>query len=266
MRRLLLLLALVPGLAWAQSRPTFANNGNTAVTAGTGTCTPATTTLGTVGPNDIIFLVATGEGDGVGGTLALTTANNFAAVGTAISVDPDADALEENPELDMMVWWVRGSSWTAAPVVTDSGDHTSCALHRFSGAYETGNPWAVYATGNDSAANDTSGVVPSPGTTGSAENFLIVLIQGTSNNATGTTNCASWTNSNLANITEVFDSSNTSGLGSGHCVATGEYSLNGDPGSTTVTLGATTYKAAWAIALKPGTDPVGSGGMMGFWP
>jgi hypothetical protein len=256
--RLLTILLLVPTAALAQSRPTFAANGNTTVTAATTTCTPSTTNLGGVGATDIILLVATSENEAI----SLSTANNFVEVTNS---PQSAGTAATDPGHRLAVYWVRGSSWTSAPVVADSGNHTTCALHRFSGAYETGDPWAVTAGGNDSAANDTSGTIPS-GSTGSAENFLIVLIQGSSYNATDTAQCSGWTNSNLANITEQFDSTNTSGLGGGHCMATGEYSSNGDYGSTTVTLAQTTYKGAMSIALKPGTDPAGSGGMMGFWP
>lgn len=241
---------------------TFVANGASTVTAGTGTCTPTMPSSCT--DNDIIIMVACGEGDGVGGDLALTTANGFTAGPSNPQEGDDADALEENPEIDCAWWWKRTSGGTcgSAPVVTDSGDHTTCATHQFRGAYVTGDPWDVEAGGNDSNANDTSGVIP--GDTTTATDTLVVLIQGTSNNANATTNCGAVTNADLTNITERFDSSNTSGLGGGHCIITGGKATASSYANSTLTMGATTYKAAFSIALKP--EPVtDQQSMMGFW-
>jgi len=235
---------LLAAPSWAAVQ--FAANGASTVTSGTGTCTPATTTLGTVGATDIVLLVVTGEHDR--NNHALTTANGFVQIGATIK-GGDGDATEENPEIGFSVWWVRGSSWTAAPVVTDTGDHTSCALHRFTGAVTSGDPWDVNASGNDSNANDTSANIP--GATTTVANTYVVLVQGTSNNATATTNCGAVTNANLVDITERFDSTNTSGLGGGHCIVTGTKHAIGAYATSTLTMSATTYKGAFSIALKP---------------
>jgi hypothetical protein len=112
----------------------------------------------------------------------------------------------------------------------------------------SGNPWDDTPTsGNDSNANDTTAVIP--GYTSTTNGQLIVLIQGTSNNATATTNCGAVTNADLASLTERFDSSNTLGLGSGHCIITGEKATAGSIASSTLTMSATTFKAAFAIGL-----------------
>jgi hypothetical protein len=259
---LLLLLLLLAPSAWA-AMPTFA--AGTTLTASTGTCTPATTTLGTINANDILIVVACGEGDGVGGDIALTTANGFAAVtGVNPQEGDDADALEENPEIDCAVFWKRAVGGDSMPVVTDSGDHTTCAVHRFAGVKTTGDPWNVAAGGNDSNANDTSAVVP--GATTTAVDCLVVLVQGTSNNATVTTNCGAVTNADLATITEQFDSSNTSGLGGGHCIITGEKASASSYAASTLTMSATTYKAAFSIALEGAVAAATTGpGWWGQW-
>jgi hypothetical protein len=261
MKRLLLpLLALLCGqraqadIAIAVGSPAgvdFAANGATTVTAGTGTCTPSTTTLGTVAANDIVLLVVTGEHDR--NAHALTTANGFVQIGSTV-FGGDGDATEENPEIGLSVWWRRGPG--SAPVVTDTGDHTSCALHRFTGAITSGDPWDVQASGNDSNANDTSASIP--GATTTVADTLVVLVQGTSNNATATTNCGAYTNADLASITEQFDSTSTSGLGGGHCIVTGTRASIGSYAASTATLSATTYKGGFSIALKPATtgDPL----------
>ena len=250
--RISLALAALLAVAPCWGDVTFVANGASTVTAGTGTCTP--TMPGTILANDTLILVACGEGDDVGGTLALTTANGFALVTgptNPLSVDNNNGA-EADPEIDCAVWWKKAAGADSAPVVTDSGDHTTCAVHQFRGAKQSGNPWNVAASGNDGAANDTSAVIP--GATTTVVNTLVVLIQGTSNNGTSTTNCGSVTNADLASITEQFDSSNTSGLGSGHCLITGTKATAGAYAVSTLTLGATTFKAAFSIALEP--EPV----------
>ena len=248
MRRLSL-CSLVVGLlalgapSWAAVA--FAANGNSSVDANVNNCTPSTTTLGTVGATDIVILVAVGEHDR--NAHALTTANGFVQIGSTV-FGGDGDVTEEDPEIGISVWWVRGSSWTAAPVVTDTGDHTTCALHRFTGAETSGDPWDVTASGNDSNANDTSANIP--GATTTVADTLVVLIQGTSRNGT-TTNCSAATNADLGSITERFDNSSTSGLGGGHCIITGTKASIGTYATSTLTTATSTYKGAFSIALKP---------------
>lgn len=251
------MISLVAALALAQV--TFVANGAAAVVGATGTCTP--TMPATILANDILLAVACGEGPDEGVSITLNTANGFAQIGTTQS-GSNGGGTEANPDLDCAVFWKRAVGADAAPIFADSGDHTTCAVHQFRGAAVTGDPWDVFAEGNDGAANDTTGLVP--GATTTEADTLVVLIQGTSNNATSTANCSAWTNANLGALTERFDSTNTIGLGGGHCMATGTYAGPGAYGDTTVTLGATTYKAAWSIALKP--EPVtDQQSMMGFF-
>jgi hypothetical protein len=248
MRRLLALaLVLLAAQAWA-APPTFVANGAAAVTASTTTCTP--TMPGSISADDILLLVACGEGDGSGGALTLTTANGFAAVSgiTNPQSGDDGDATEETGECDCAVWWKRAVGGDSAPVVTDSDNHTTCAVHQFRGTKTTGNPWNV-ANSNNEATSDTSASITGASTT--VADTLVVLVQGTSNNATATTNCGAVTNANLGSITERFDSSNTSGLGGGHCIITGTWASTGDYGASTLTMGAATMKAAFSIALEP---------------
>jgi hypothetical protein len=195
--------------------------------------------------------------------LDLSTANGFVQIPGSPVNDSDGDLTEETTEVDAAVFWVRGSSWTAAPVVVDSGDHTTCALHRFTGAITTGNPWDVIGSGGE-GASDTSASIPGAITT--VTNTLVVLVLGHSNNATSTTNCSTWTNANLGSLTEQFDSTNTSGLGGGHCMATGTRAATGDYGATTATLSVASFKAMFSIALKPEPPPACTEqGMMGWW-
>lgn len=244
MKRLLLALSLIASSASADM-PTFIANGGTNVDASATTCTP--TMPGTILADDILLAVGCGEGNDDGLGIPLTTANGFAAV-TVAENGSDGDSTEESPELNCRVYWKRAVGSDSAPVFTDSGDHTTCAVHQFRGVKTSGDPWNVIASGNDANENDTSAVVP--GATTTANNVLVVLVQGTSNNANSNTNCGDVTNADLANITERFDGSNTNGLGSGHCIITGEKASAGSYTDSTLTMASTTYKAAFSIALE----------------
>lgn len=244
MRRwLLLLVALLParalGVAWGA-------NGATTVTAGTGTCTPSATSLGTIGPNDIILAVGQSENQ----TISLSTANGF----TELTSSPQASGTAAtSPATRLAVYWIRGKDWTAAPVFADSGDHTACSLHRISDADWNSTAGAACTTGGVDTASNTS--VTIPGCTTGVANTFVVLIASNSNNATSTATCGSWTNANLATLTERFDSTNTSGLGGGHCLASGTYSGTGSFGNTTMTITAASWEGDISIAFKAQTTP-----------
>ena len=250
MRRVLVALAALAALLMplgARAAVTYASAGAAAVTpATTGTCTPATTNLGTVGANDIVLLVVETENQAI----SLQTANGF----TEVTNSPQsAGTAATSPASRLAVFWRRG--FTSAPVVAASSDHTTCALFRFSGAKSTGNPWNITAGGNDSAANDTTAVIP--GATTTVPGTLVVAITSLSNNATATTNCGTATNASLTGLTERFDSSDTAGLGGGFCLWTGDYAGPGTYNSTTSTLSVTSYKGALSLALEP--EPVCAG-------
>lgn len=227
--------------------PTFVANGATTVTAATGTCTP--TMPGTIEPNDIIIVVGCGEGPDDGVNMLLTTANGFAAFGGQVS-GSDGDAAEENPEINCRVWWKRavGGGGDSAPVITDSGDHTTCAAHQFRGVKTDGNPHNTFQSNNDGNSNDQTASIT--GDTTTQPNVLVVMVATTSVNVTGTVNCSAVTNADLANIAEQFDSANTSGLGGGHCIITGEKATPGTYGDGTLTMSATTFKANFGIGLE----------------
>lgn len=198
----------------------------------------------TVAANDVALLVVTSENEAI----SLTTANGFALLGSATS--KAAGTAATDPASRLVVYWKRCTGSDASPVVADSNNNTEARIFTYSGCTTTGNPWASYAEGNDSAANDTSGSIPSASVSG-VSNTLVVLICSTSYNATSTAEFSAWTNSNLTSITERGDNTNTAGLGGGFGVADGTYSGTGDYGTTTVTLAHTSYKGTMSIALKP---------------
>jgi len=233
------LLTVWPRLQVAHAAAAYRSSGT--FTVGTGSITPPYPADMAAG--DICLLAVTSENEAI----SLTTANGFAEL--ALWSPQSAGTAATNPGSRLAVFWKRTVGGDSAPVVADSGNNTEGVIHCFSGILNSGNPWDTGAGGNDSAANDTSGNIP--GSTTTVNDTLVVLLESTSNNATGTTNCSAWTNVNLANLTEWQDNSNTAGLGGGSCMATGEKTSAGAYGTTTVTMAATTYKGAISVALKP---------------
>ena len=226
--------------------PTFKAAGT--FTFGTGAITPPYPTGGNApAANDIALLIVTSENQ----PISLTTANGFVEMGA--QTNKAAGTAATDPASRLAVYWKRCTGADSAPVVADSGNNTEGQIYIFSGVRRTGNPWDVYGEGNDSAANDTTGVIPAATTT--VASTLVVLISSTSYNGTSTAQFANvgttggWANSNLISITELGDNTNTAGLGGGRGLATGIKPAPGDIGTTTVTLASTSYKGAMSIAL-----------------
>lgn len=222
----------------ATSIPTYVASGT--FTAGTGAITPPYPAAMTA--NDVCLLVAESENQ----PITLSSAQGFVEVTGSPQF---AGTAATDPANRIAVFWKRTVGGDTAPTVADSGNHTTGQIHCFRGVVGVGNPWDVTAGGNDGGANDTTGVIP--GATTTVANTLVVLIQGTSFNGNSTTQCSGWTNTDLANLTERTDNTNTAGLGGGHCMATGEKAAAGSYTSTSVTLANTTFKGALSIALKP---------------
>ncbi|MBI3094006.1 MAG: Ig-like domain-containing protein, partial [Rhodocyclales bacterium] len=205
--------------------------------------------------NDVCLLAVESENQAI----ALTTANGFVEVPTW---SPQfAGTAATNPASRLALFWKRTVGGDPAPVVGDSGDHTTGQIHCFSGVITSGDPWDTGAGGNDGGVNDTTGSIPGATTT-SAET-LVVLLTSNSRNFSNTANCSAWTNADLASLTERTDNTNTASQGGGHCLATGVKATAGPYTTTTVTLATTSYKGAISLALKPiptttlatGTDP-----------
>jgi len=203
---------------------------------------------GSMQANDVCLLVVESENE----VISLSSAQGFLEL-SAWSPQ-SAGTAATNPASRLAVYWKRTVGGDTAPTVADSGNHTTGQIHCFSGVIASGNPWDVGAGGNDGGANDTSGTIP--GATTTVDSTLVVLITSTSYNGNSTTQCSNWTNANLTNLTEQTDNTATSGLGGGHCLATGDKATAGIYATTTVTLANTSYKGAISLALKPAPPPV----------
>jgi hypothetical protein len=225
--------------------PTFKAAGT--FTAGSGAITPPYPTGGGAPAlNDIAILVVESENQAI----SLTTANGFVEMGAQANKAAGTAAVD--PASRLAVYWKRCAGSDSAPVVAAPGNHATARIYLFSGCKTSGNPWNVYAEGNDGGANDLTGVIP--GATTTVADCLIFLICTSSYNSTQTTEfgtTAFWANANLANIVERGDNTNTIGLGGGHGSATGEKEAAGAYVDTTVSLAHTSYKGAMSIALEP---------------
>lgn len=237
-----LFLVVIPTLVLATTIPTYFGSGTFTVGLGCTATFPADTAA-----NDIALLVVETENQAI----TLTTANGFAEVTNS---PQSAGTASTNPASQVAVFWKRLVGGDSSPIVNNPGgvNHQTCQLHVFRGVKTSGDPWNVTAGGNDSAANDTSAVIP--GATTTVANTLVALITTSSFNGTSTAECGAATNADLANITERTDNTNTSGLGGGHCLITGEKAAAGAYTDTTLTLANTSYKGAMSIALEPASD------------
>lgn len=244
LRRLILVAAalLAPALARG-AIPTYVGTGSGTIVGSTGTCTPQTTGV-TWQDNDLLIVVSQSENQAI----SLDTANGFVEVGTQASQAGGTGG--SSPATRLAVWYkiANGGGADSMPVLADSGDHTSCQLLVFRGI-DTSSPFDVTASGNDGGTNDTDANVPGGTTTGADR--LVVAITAPSNNANNTSNCSGETNASLANLTEIYDSTSTSGLGGGICAWTGEKASAGTVSATTATISVSTYEGSLMLALKP---------------
>jgi hypothetical protein len=218
-------------------------------TYGTGAITPPYPTGGSAPvAGDVALLAIESENQAI----SLSAAQGFVELGA--QANKAAGSAGVDPASRMAVYWKRCVGSDTAPTVAAPGDHATAQIHLYSGCKASGDPWNVYAEGNDGAANDQTGVIP--GATTTVADCLIVLLCSTSYNASSTTEFGSWTNGNLGSVTERADNCRTTGLGGGHGMATGTKAAAGAYGDTTVALAHTSYKGAMSIALQPPAGPI----------
>jgi MSHA biogenesis protein MshQ len=245
---LVTLVSVLTKVSEVQAAPAYRASGT--FTSGTGAITPPYPA--SMAANDVCLLAVESENQAI--SLTVGSENGFVEVPTW---SPQfAGTAATNPGSRLALFWKRTVGGDTPPVVADSGDHTTGQIHCFSGVITSGNPWNTGAGSNDGAANDTTGTIP--GSTTTESDTLVVLIISTSFNGTSTAQCSAWTNADLTSLTEQTDNTNTSGLGGGHCLATGIKASAGTYTTTTVTLANTSYKGAISLALKAAPPTVSS--------
>ncbi len=154
----------------------------------------------------------------------------------------------------LTAFWARASQDApTSPTTSDSGDHQLARMIAFRGVVGTGNPWDVVTTTTDNTSN-TSVSFPSVTTTVS-DTLVVMAIAGDGPDGNSTANLSSFTNANLASLTEQVDNRVNSGDGGLLGAATGTKATAGAIGATTATLANAAVKAMMTIALKPNTPP-----------
>jgi hypothetical protein len=232
------------GAVWSfttvTSIPTFVAAG--AVTSGTGTITPALPSG--IATNDILLLFLETSNQ------AISISNSNGGTWTAVTNSPQSTGTAASTTgARLTVFWSRYNGTQGAPTASDSGDHQLGRIIAVRGAVASGNPWNVTAGGVEATA-DTSGSIA--GATTTVANTLVVAAIATAlPDSSTTSNFSSWTNSNLASVTERTDNTVTAGNGGGLGITTGGKAAAGAYGNTAVTCASSSYKAMMSIAIRP---------------
>ncbi len=148
----------------------------------------------------------------------------------------------------LSLFWKRASAGEAAVNVADPGDHVLGCVLGFRGCATIGNPFDVIVGGTE-AVSDTS-LSATGGTTTKANCLIVVVMAGDASVASGA-HFSSWTNADLASISNKADGSTTLGNGGMLAVTTGTKATAGAFGATTATSDTATQKAFMTLALRP---------------
>lgn len=229
----------------ATQRPYYVTLGTFA--HGTGALTlglPSILSLGSVRENDIIVAV-------------LETNNEAISItGYTEAASSPASNAGTNPTRTTVLWKRAGAS-ESGPTTSDSGDHQTGRLFLFRNAIETDSPFDV----TNSTTGSSGTAITIPGVTTTKDNTCIIAAAASTRSAINTDNFSSWTNSDIANLIEVHDTTWTDGTGGGFGVAVGVKSSAGSIGSTSVTQATSVEWSGWIGALKFSDDaPAGGGG------
>jgi len=220
--------------------PTYVAAG--AVTYSTGAITPALPSGIAAGDILLLFLETTNQ------TISISNQNGGTWAAVTSSPQGTGTTGTYGTGTRLTAYWSRYNGTQGAPTTSDSGDHQIGGIIAIRGAVASGNPWDVTAGGVD-ATSDTSGSIP--GATTTVANTLVVTAIATSYDISSTSFFASWTNSNLAGLTERVDNATSTGNGGGIGIATGTKATAGAYGNTAVTCAGSSYKGMMSIAIKP---------------
>lgn len=230
----------VPVLTAAPSAPTYQAIGSVASGTGNVTVNWPTHQAGDIG---ILFIESTG-----GQAASLGTANGFAA----ITGSPSATGATTSGT-QLTAYWCRATSGSmSSPIITDPGDHAIGYIVTFRGCIAEGSPFDGSAVAAQKASASTS--ASAPGITTTVANALVVAAISRDNDSASAA-FSSWTNSDLASITERGDTGSTQGNGGGIGVATGVKTAAGAVGTTTATV-TSSINASLTMALIPQSTPI----------
>lgn len=150
----------------------------------------------------------------------------------------------------MAVFYRRATATEVAPVIPDTGDHTTAIIHAFRGCKTTGSPVNVSAA-TQVSTESTSAVFPTVTTTVANCTVLSIISHGLD---VGVGQFSAWTDSagTLVELTERDDASTVDGTGGGMALASSVKVSAGATGATpTVSLVNNSAKTMFSIALEP---------------
>lgn len=189
----------------------------------------------------LVLVIATAYGEGI------------SAVGWQHAPDSPAQSAAGGARVNVL--WRRATGSESA-ITTDSGDHQVARIVAFGSVINAGNPWDVTNQGYTGATT----AITIPGDTSTQPDGLAVIATAVAQDLDQEGFISGWTNTDLANIEEIFDSVKDVGSGGGIALVTGEKAAAGSIGNTTATQQAAGHYVGWFGVLIAGTDSaVGEG-------
>lgn len=144
------------------------------------------------------------------------------------------------------LFWKRAGHSETAPTVVRTGDHLMGQIVAVRDLIRVGYPFDNVAGGTA-----TTSTMSIPGFTTDTNNCLI-LDFGSCGSDTNAVRFSSWTNADLTDLDEVFDSMSDAGGGGGVGCNSGMKATAGAVGATTVTIGGTVFgNGCIKVAIKP---------------
>jgi hypothetical protein len=216
------------------------------------TVTPAFQAAGPLasGTSNVIVAWPTEQAGDVG-LMLVETANQAVAAPAgwlAVAGSPQGTGLAGNSTATRLtVFYKRAlSSSEGQAGLLDAGDHIVAQILTFRGCAATGLPWDV-ASGDTSS---TSTIVVMPSGTTTVDDTLVVQVVSNGTDTT-TAQTSTYSNSSLANLTEVSDRNDIAGNGGGFGVVTGGLAMAGPFAHTVAALQTASAQGRMSIALRP---------------
>ena len=222
--------------------------------AGTGAVTPALPSG--LADGDIYILTIEGEGEDTNADAAPTGGAWTAIDGSTGSVASATDGLADRTR-NSCYWAVYTAASPPNRVVPDAGNHTIAVITAWRGV-DTTTPIHQVAS-SSSSTNNTSVSITAASNTSVDGCMIVVTTTAGDNNATaypGTAMFSSWTNANLASITEAVDVNSNAGSDGAIGIAYGILTTAGAIGTTTATNSLSEEEANWCIALLPDSNVI----------
>jgi hypothetical protein len=225
--------------------PTYVASGAQSINAGA--ITPALPAGIAVGDVLVMFVETANQ--------ATSIANGNGATWTEIGTQVGTGTAGSTSATRLSMWWTRYDGViTTGPTTNDSGDHQLGRIAAFRGCKSTGSPIDAVATFAAEAGPSTINI---PAVVTTVDNTLVVAAVADDWDNASTTRYGSWTNANLASISERIDGGSTTQNGGGLGMATGTKASAGSTGAWTASANASILaNVCGAFALAPEPRPI----------